>query len=231
VIDRSWIKLALFDAEMIEVRRLDALPKVEMTHSAEYEKNMTALKEECKRKERSLLGTPFKRRLFIAAVILIAVVLAITACAIIKPIKEFIEEKQREVQVWNEDGGLHFSGKPVGYEYVEKQRLSYVPEGYVLNETPIFDDDQWYFIEYLNGEKQIRFDVCVISSTTCSFYTDGSPPIEMDIDGKHIYLMENTRRNIVVWLDDKHIYTIEYPKDIDISEVEKMIRGIVKVDP
>ena len=60
--------------------------------------------------------------------------------------------------------------------------------------------------------------------------SEGAPAKELNIDGKTIYLFTKWKNDRVIWTDGDYKFTISYPEELDFSEVEKMILGVVPTD-
>jgi len=214
--DVVLLKKALYDAEIIRLKKYDSLPKVEREHTAKYNEKITELLEGLNEKSESG-QIALKRKWIVAVAIMIIVTLAVTACAVIEPIRTFIIDFF--------EGYVTFSGKENKelLNIEEEYEIFYLPKGY--EKTNQEDYDVLLRIEYKNADKQIVFLQTLISSSK----TLDEEHYTTEIDGKTIFIFTKGKTDFAVWHDENYRYDISYPEELDFSEVEKMIRSVAPI--
>ena len=213
------LKEVLWAAELEEIRRIDSLPRVKYDPSEKYTEFLEKLFKESKKddEQRTVLK---KRKIILIAAIVALLALTITACSVITPVREFIIEVFEKYTL--------FTSTPSDEsDFIEvRYGISFIPEGYEMSEC--IDESSIKITTYQNNEKTIQFNQSILSGII-HIDSEGVETIELDIGEKHIYLFTKWKDDQVVWSDEKYLFTISYPEELDFSEVEKMIRSVAPI--
>ena len=206
----------LWVAELEEIRRIDSLPDINFEHSEKYKSFLNKLFETTRKEEDNRKRAKKRKTFFIAALVAL-LLLTITACSVITPVREFIVEMfEKYTQIVSNKGLTQIE---------QKYELTYVPAGYLIDDKSTIDTVGMYEKQYKNGDKCLFFTMLVGSSITM-IDSENKPTVELDLDGKTVYVFTKWETNIALWLDENYKYCISYPDELDFSEVEKMIRSV-----
>ena len=213
--DLQLIKRALYDAELIRLRRYDSLPRVEKEHTEEYKKKISLLLEG---EEKGLYTdrTVVKKRWLLATVVTIIIALTVTACAVIEPIRTVIAEFFENCIKFSTSSGD-------GDVSMEEYGLYYLPEGF--EKTNEEKDVNLIRIEYKNNGEQIVF----IQTRISGVMTFDEEHYVTEVAGKEVFVFTKAESDVVFWTDENYKYTVYYPEELDFSEVRKMIESVAPI--
>jgi hypothetical protein len=210
------VKKALLEIEQERQKNIDSLNKVEPNYSEKYNKAISRLLKDQREKESSALHLTYRQRiaLLIATVLLTA--LTITACANDEAIKEFV------VEIIDHYARLTTPPQTVLFVPCE---VTYVPEGYNLEEELIVED---VFITktWKNAESQITYDQ---APTNTSISIDKDYRI-IFIDDQEIYLTQSEYSYTLVWINDYGSFNLICSTSIPWEEVEAIFRSITPIE-
>ena len=225
--EQRLIKNALYDAMRIEVKAIEALPEVKVEYTDSYTATLKKIKEDYARQHLEQKRLKKQRRAILIAAILTALALAATACAVIEPIRNFIIEITTEGTTFKPNPDIDYdSDNDTNKNNTnEKTGLNYVPEGFLFSEDGFSEREGHYKSEYLYGESRIAYRKDLISESSSSFDSEGTPTKILNIDGKEVYLFTKWKTDQAVWHDDLYRYILRYPEELDFSEVEKMVKS------
>ena len=218
-INRKSIREVLYAAELAEIEMIERLPEVEFEHSEKY-KNFLSEAFELARKEENRKSKMIKRKTFLIAALIALLALTVTACSVIKPVREFIIEVFEKYTLFTSDN----NGES---EFIEqKYNLHFIPFGYEISDC--FDEDSFRKIVYEKDGNIISFEQGVLSGLH-KYDSENTTVVEADIDGKHIYLFTKWKNDLAVWSDSNYHFAISYPEELDFSEVCKMIESVAPI--
>ena len=230
--EQRIIKNALYDAMKIEIKAIEALPEVKVEYTDSYTATLKKIKKDYARQHLEQKRLKKQRRVILVAAILTALALAATACAVIEPIRNFIIEITTEGTTFKPDPDIDYetnggSNKDnnTNNNSDEELGITYIPEGFLLDEGSILNISAVYDVFYYKGDKYINYSRSLISSSASGFDSEGTPTQILNIDGKEVYLFTKWKTDQAVWHDEVYRYVIAYPEELDFSEVEKMIKS------
>ena len=214
--DKALLKKALYDSEIIRIKRLEMLPRVTGEHSEKYKKRLEEIFNsfddiEEKNKRRS------KRKTFLIAAIIALLALSFSACAVIEPVRNFfIEFYENYIKfVGDSEDAIDL--------IEEKYSLSYIPLEYELKNKTL--DQTSYSLTYKNGEKTIIYNQVTLSTVV----TYDEEHHVVSIGDLEVYVFTKMKNDIVSWSNGEYLFDISYPEDLDFSEVEKMILSVAPI--
>ncbi len=218
----SILKRALFDAAMIDIKRIESLPLPGFAHTEEHKARIADIFEEClDYEERSIRRAKRKRALLIAAIIA-ALAFTITACTVIEPIRSFIVTVTKEATSF--DKGPGSAKEPPSN--IPFNGLDYIPEGFVKNEDESLSTQATTEIVYYNNEKRLSISRAIIAFSSESADSEGSPAEVLKIDGYDVYLFTKWKNDLAVWHDEYYRYSLIFPEELGKEELIKMIKSV-----
>jgi len=116
--------------------------------------------------------------------------------------------------------------KPEGVKMVPVEP-SYVPEGYVvtLNVTSYSEHFIWY--ENAQGE-EIHYNQATASSGVRLWDTEVSVTDELTIGKQKVSVVETDKNRALYWKDKEYVYSILGPRTLELDELLKMARSVMK---
>lgn len=211
------IKRALFDAEMIEIKKLEAFPEAKGEHSEEYIKKISELRQRTKIKKSSIINLTPKRKIAILVAALITLALTITACAFAEQIEDFT------FKVYEKFTSVYVEGEPDTSEFVQCMP-SYIPDDYVLADNEVISISSraiWY-----NGSHRIFLDQDRKSSNIISLDTEDSPCVMTTIGSNQVYYVSKNNTYVFLWIEKNYQFSLTCHSSLAWDEIEKMICSI-----
>lgn len=116
--------------------------------------------------------------------------------------------------------------KPEGVKMVPVEP-SYVPQGYVVtrNDTSYSEHFVWY--ENSQGD-EIHYNQARASATGRYWDTEVSVTDEMQVGKQMVCIVEENNVRTVYWKDKEYVYSILGPGNLELDELLKMARGVMK---
>lgn len=213
----ALFKLALIEglSNRIDRQIADCTESIEPSpaHDRAMNKIITAAKK------KALYFTRLRR----AVAILVAAALLLTGCAVVyrDEIREFIEEIYESFLALNYTDNVENDE-----EIADIYELTYLPDGYSLKKTYLFQTKVKYLFENSAGNR-ICYEQRVLDSF--SFYADVESGYKKMIDGiasYDIYYKETKEYIHYVWNDGKYIFKLTFDVAISIEELKLVIEGI-----
>lgn len=157
------------------------------------------------------------------AAIIVAAALLLAGCAYRNEIRDFIEEiYDKYIHITYSDEGAN--GKAIEEVY----ELTYVPEGYVLEETIADSIHVKYIFVNLNSNK-ILFEQSVIDGYTNAFDSENGKSQIITIENVNIYYYNHVESlHYYLWNDGKYAYMLRSNVPIPTEELILIINGITK---
>ena len=211
------IKQALYDAEMLEIKKLEALPIIEVEHSTNYNKKINTLLENAKRGDFSPSNLTRKRRVMLLVAVIVVFALTVTSCAFGEQIKDFcfsIYEKFMRVEVNGETDNTSF----------EQYTPSFVPDGYVVDDNDV--GNGYSRLIFNDGSHRIYIDQYKLSSGNMILDTENAEYSEMDIGGKIVYCLKKNNTYTLLWLNNNYQFLVTCHSSIEWNNIESMINSI-----
>ena len=216
--DMVLIKKALTISAQKEIKVLELLPEVKFTPSESYKNKMQEILRD--RAECYTYEGIKRKKLAVATIAAVIIVSFLTACAVIKPIRNFFIETFDE----------YFSFTAVHKEdYSESQiencyTLKYVPDGFILS----LDSNKTskHMICYNKNNEELTFYqmLCLNGGFEIDYKnTEINTVIIKDHE-----MMSFTKNNqkILYWEDGTYFFTLTFPQSLPDEEIEKIIAGI-----
>ena len=151
--------------------------------------------------------------------ILIAAALLLTSCAVI--FRNELREVINEFFV-----AITFSDKVSGENFIEEvYELSYVPEGYVLDEKDISPLSAFY--TYTNEDNQvILFQQRVLYGNIYIIDSEDGYSKIVEIPNYDVYFRDTTQYKNYIWTDGKYAFNIRSSTGLTNDELVAIINGI-----
>lgn len=154
--------------------------------------------------------------------ILIAIIVALTSCAIIyrNEIRNFIENSYEKLLI------LTYSGGECEKDKIDEiYELTYLPEGFEFYDTFLFNTtSKLIYIDSSNNT--IKFEQRVLNEA--NFYADiekGYKKI-IEITFFDVYYEKASKHNCYFWNDGKYSLRITTSLELSIEELQKIIDGV-----
>lgn len=211
------IKQALYDAEILEVKKLEALPIIEVEHSTNYNKKINTLLEKARRGDFSPSNRTRKRRVMLLVAVIVVFALTVTACTFGEQIKNFCfskYEKFMRVEVNGEPDNMSFK------QYIP----TFVPDGYVLEDNDV--GNGYSRLIFINGSHRIYIDQDKLSSGKLILDTENAEYSEMDIGGKRVYCLKKNNTYTLLWLNNNYQFLVTCHSSIEWNNIESMINSL-----
>ncbi len=209
-------KEALYQYEMIRIKKLEALPETEFQLSQEYEKKKEELREQIKNNTLKPTLLTGKQKLCIIAAATLILALIVTACTFGNQIKGFF------VNFFDSFSTVQPSQDAT--PSLKVYSLKFIPENYVETSKAAFNGITQ--IEYSKNENIICFKYYP-ASYFYSFVDTQQTTFEIaDLDGTEIYY--NLKNNVytIYWVNDDATFYISCDTSIEWSDIEKMILSV-----
>ena len=211
------IKRALFDSEMIEIKKLEKFPQVKAEHSPEYVRMISELREKAKRRESSVISFSPRRKIILLIAVLVILAIAVTACAFGKEIKDFFFE------VYETFTKAEVKGEPNDDEF--KQYMpSCIPDGYALIDNEVTDSSSR--IIWSNGTHHIYLDQDKQSSNKIILDTEESVYSIKIIGNREIHYIEKNNTCTLLWIDNGYQFLLICHNSVTWESIENLISGI-----
>lgn len=154
--------------------------------------------------------------------ILVAAALILTSCGIIfrNEIRDFVEyvyELFIAVTYTDEN--------PEGTAIKEVYELTYVPEGYYLEEEKILTVNVRYMFSSSEGEK-ISFDQCSLDGTNFVSDMENGYTRIIDIQKYEIYYKSTDGNHYYLWNDSKYSMRLISTTELPSKEIQLIVEGI-----
>lgn len=213
------IKRALYDVEMLEVKKMESLPHVEHRPSEEYTRKITALMEEQRKKEKKVF-TPAKKLLaIIAAVIVIISVTVLSVSAIRKPVFEFFTEfYDKFIVLWSKDDE---APRSVEQEYCAQ----WIPEEYEMTQCRNYGKSIHTY--YSDGTYEIVLLQGTLNSSNIVLDTEGATLVEDNIGDISIQYVYKNSTYSLLWMTEDYVFSLTCHDSIAWSDIERIVSNIV----
>ena len=209
----SLIKQALWYIETEEVKLMDSFPQVDPPHSEEYLKNIEGIK--CQARITKNKKNSLKKKILIG--IVAALLALLTACSLTKPLINLV------VKIYDKYIVIYAESPTV--EMAEVYMPTYLPEGYEI--TSNIRAGNIVEIRIDNGEFTILFKQNLLSgNTSVRLDTENAETFELNVDGYTIYGANKFGYNNFMWENGEYVFTIRFPENIPLEDVEKFISGL-----
>lgn len=211
------IKRALFDAEMIEIKKLETFPEVKVAHSPAYVQKISELREKTKRTESSIISFSPRRKIAILVAVVLILALTITACAFGEQIKEFLFE------IYETFTRAEVEGDPNTTEF-EQYTPSYIPNDYTIVDNEIVGGSSriiWY-----NGDHYIYLDQDQQSSNKLILDTENSPYTQTIMGEHQIYYINENNTYIFIWIENGYQFSLYCHSSLTWDNIESLICSI-----
>ena len=209
----SLIKQALWYIETEEVKLMDSFPEVAPPHSEEYLKNIEGIK--CQARITKDKKNSLKKKILIG--IVAALLALLTACSLTKPLTNLV------VKIYDKYISIYAESPTV--EMTEIYMPTYLPEGYEITSNVRYANIVEIRID--NGEFTILFKQNLLSgNTSVRLDTENAETFELNVDGYTIYGANKFGHNNVMWENGEYVFTIRFPENIPLEDVEKFISGL-----
>ena len=153
------------------------------------------------------------------AAIIVAAALLLAGCAYRNEIRDIIEEiYDKYIHITYSDEGAN--GKTIEEVY----ELTYVPEGYVLEESSITPATVRY--EFCNNADRMIFYQYILDDT--DFYVDGENgyTIVVGITDYSVYYRKSNDAHYYLWNDGRYAMKLTATKELSIEELQSIIDGM-----
>lgn len=117
-------------------------------------------------------------------------------------------------------------GRPEGVNVVPIEP-DYIPEGYREVQRKLGDPEFFIWYENTLGDK-MYYNQAVVNMGIRFWDTEVSNTDEVKIDGRVVHIIEEERVHTVYWNDEKYIYRIAGPGSLELEELLKMVRRVMK---
>lgn len=211
------IKLALFDAEMFEIRRLEALPQINAIHSPAYAQKISKLRERTKRIESSIIQLSPRRKISILVAAIIILSLTITACAFGKQIKAFFFEISETFT------RAEAEGEPTATQF-EQHLPSYIPDNYIVIDNKI--DKSSSRVVLFNDSHYIYLDQNLTSFNQLIFDTEDSHYTKTIMGDREIYYINKHNTYTFIWIDNGYQFSLMCHSSLSWDNIENLICSI-----
>lgn len=211
------IKKALFDVEMIELKRLEAFPAIQVEHSKEYTLKINSLIERERKRESSVFVWSPKRKGAVLVAVILILTLTITACAFGEQIKGFF------VDIYETFTRLGVEGEPSDVPF-EQYTFDWMPEEYTLIDNVIANNTSrtvWY-----NGKHQIYLEQDTLSSNSIIIDTENSQYEITNIGEVTVYYTYKNNTYTALWMLDNYQFCLVCHDSIAWCDIEKMIENM-----
>lgn len=161
--------------------------------------------------------TPKMKRII---ALLVAAALILTSCAIIyrHEIREVIEKFFVKLTYSDNDSE--------GTAIEDVYELTYVPEGYYLEEESIITVNTRYIFSNSNGN-EIQFDQCILDGTSFVVDIESGYNRIVDIQKYEIYYRYTDDSHHYIWNDGKYSMKIKSSEKLSNAEIESILDGII----
>ena len=216
--DMVLIKKALTISAQKEIKALELLPEVKFTPSESYKNKMQEILRD--RAECCTYEEIKRKKLAVAMIAAVIIVSFLTACAVIKPIRNFFVETFDE----------YFSFTAVHKEdYSESQiencyTLKYVPDGFILS----LDSNKTskHMICYNKNNEELTFYQMLCLNGGFEIDYKNTEINTVIIKDHEMMSFTKSNQKILYWEDGTYIFSLAFPESLPNEEVEKIIAGI-----
>ena len=211
------IKLALFDAEMFEIKKLETFPQAKVMHSPEYVQKISELREKAKRTESSMISFSPRRKTAILVAAIIIIALTLTACAFSEQIKAFFFEISETFT------RAEAEGEPTTAEF-EQYLPSYIPDNYTIIDNEVgygFSRIIWY-----NNDHYIYLQQNQLSSSKLILDTEDSPYAKTIMGNNEIYYINKNNTYSFIWIENGYQFSLMCHGSLSWDNIENLICSI-----
>lgn len=208
----SLVKRAFLTVEAAEAASLGSIPEVDTPHSSEYTEFVSSLLNGTAKTSR-----PTVKKLIAAIIAAALLVAAVTACAAIKPVREFFEEFFDTYLMLSADD-------PEPAEKLTPYAPTYLPDGYSCNEESIFDT--LYTASWSAGEDYIYYTQMATSDFKALIDTESSEYEKVTVGELTVYRLCKNDIVFVAWASDGYCFTLKCPDALPFTEVEKIFLSV-----
>ncbi|MCQ4726253.1 DUF4367 domain-containing protein [Anaerotignum faecicola] len=139
--------------------------------------------------------------------------------------KYFIEDNDSTKISFGENTlNYNFEEIPVGWDYISLPQ--YMPPGYKVDKYSI--DDNVIYIYYKNGADTVIFMQSRNIESGVNIDNENSKIKTVSVNGKEAYIVENGERNILVWDDERYLYSLL--GGLDRDELVKAAESLKRMD-
>ena len=218
----SLIKRALYDAEVIEIKRLEALPEAPFSPSEECISRARTEFAQGKRqvaRRKTLKGVV---AILVAAILLISV--TVTCIAFRENIKEFFIEKFEKFSI--------FTTPDVTTDKTEIEEFylpAYIPEGFT--KTDVFEDSTEVMIVWEREDEMIVYSQSLLTkSAIIKIDTETSDYQTKDVGERTVYYISHYSEYFMIWRAEDYSFTLKCSNSYTCEEDERINDGIVIVN-
>ncbi len=206
------VKKALYQAEVIRVKQIEALPKADFVPDDEYKQRISALIEETKKPK----AISLKKRIIVLVAAILMLALIITACAFKNEIKGFF------VNMFDTFASAT-SDKDKQYNYTA-YKINSLPNGYSEYSSSVVKTSSTTI--YSNGKHNIMLYQATISKSVAFFDTKSDEYNLLTISNTKVYYREENSCFYIYWTDPDYMFYLSCPVNIEWATIEEMILSI-----
>lgn len=213
------IKKALYDVEMLELKKLESLPNANAVYSQEYIKKKDALIRREQKREASLIKWPLKKNIIIFAAMISLLALTVTACVFRKQIKEFV------FKVYDAYTLIYLDAeKP--QQLQEIYELTYIPDEYEVVENTVYPTS--VINAWSDGVKEIVLIQTAVGTNVMTIDTENAQYETIQIENITLYCTYKNNANTFLWNMGENTFLMTCPDTTPWEDVERMILNMEK---
>ena len=217
--NRDLVVRALCEAEDEYLNSIPQESEINIVPSKQFEKKISKLIKAEKMGHINRVNHSGKRIIASVAAVLIILAMSMSVSAIRTPVINFLKE------TWENFTHL-FTSETINSEPIEESienimTFDYVPTGY---EQSFNTYNGLQAITVWENEKgdQITL-VQSLSSVDMTLDTEGVDFTEISINNQQAYTYTNKNVTSIVWSENKYLFTLSFPDDINIDEMKNLI--------
>lgn len=223
MIDEAYLYKYMPQAEQYLLAEIPPEEELDHKFSRRFERKMKAL---IKYERRTPWERKFYHRAKIACAALAVIILVVFSSVMsVKAYRFRIFEFFLEV-LENKTSYSVQEERPEG-ELVKPIEPSYVPNGFAVVKRVSNSSEYYVQYESNNGEK-ILYNQAILSIVGRYWDTEERNVKEMQIDKQPVSVSEGKGKCTIYWNDDYYVYRIAGGGDIELDELLKMVRSIIK---
>ena len=214
----ALIKRAFAISARQEAEAFEALPEVEFAPSESYQNKIREILQH--NVESRTYGVVKRKRLAVAMIAAAIIVSLLTACAAIKPIRNFFFEVFDEY--------FSFTAAPEEnyneYKIENYYTLKYIPNGFNL----LFESKQTskQMICYNENNNQLTFYKTLCLNGGIEIDCKNAEISTFVVNGLEVKSFTKNGQRSLYWEDGTYFFTLTFPQSLPDEEVEKIIAGI-----
>ena len=218
--DVLLIKKALLISALREAEAFERLPDAEFVPSEEHKKRMQVI---INGESKAGTGVGINRKRLAVAMIAAAIIVSLlTACAVIKPIRNFF------IEIFEEYISLAFeSNENSGATTIEKYyKLTFIPEGFeCVSERRSISKLR---LKYESQENLLIFEQTLYSNGFLKIDHKDAKIENIVINGIEMTSFTKNGQTSLYWEDGTYVFSLSFPECLTDDEVEKIINGITE---